>query len=162
MKAPIHAVKHYVQMSLTSVLAGVVNVTNIVRAENPSDVNSVFEVIEGAIVKAVWLELWIRTNDTAPGTFVVVVEKRSGIQPGEISAADMAALGTYENKKNVFYSSQGLSNDQDADAQMIYKGWIKIPKSKQRFGLKDRLVINVFAQALEQVFCGLTTYKEYT
>ena len=162
MRPPIHSVKHYVQTSLTSIMAGAVDVTNVIRAEAPDDVDQVFEVIEGAIVKAVYVELWIRTNDTSPGTFVCVVEKRPGIQPGEISAADMAALGTYENKKNILFTSQGLTNDQDSLATPIYRGWIKIPKSKQRFGLKDRLVINVFAQALEQVICGMNIYKEYT
>ncbi len=142
--------------------AGTVSVTNVIRAEPVDTINDVFEVVEGAIVKAVYVELWLRGQDTSPGSFVLMIEKRPGIQPGEISTTDMAAIGDYENKKNVFYTSQALTNVNTADAIPIYKGWIKIPKSKQRFGLKDRLVLNVFAQALDSNICGFFTYKEYT
>ncbi len=162
MRAPIHSIKHYVQKSLTTVLAGAVNVTNIIRAEPVDLVNDVFEVVEGSIIKAVYVEMWIRTNDTSAGTFVMIIEKRPGIQPGEVSTTDMAALGDYENKKNVLYATQGLSNVTTNVATPIFKGWIKIPRSKQRFGLKDRLVMTVFAQALDQNICGFYTYKEYT
>jgi len=43
----------------------------------------------------------------------------------------------------------------------MYKGWIKIPKSKQRMGLGDRIVVQTFAQALDMIDCGFETYKEY-
>ncbi len=72
-----------------------------------------------------------------------------------------AALGDYTNKKNILYTTQALSNDQDADAIPLFKGWIRIPKSKQRFGLDDQLNFHVFAQALDQNICGFVTYKEY-
>jgi len=56
-----------------------------------------------------------------------------------------------------------LVNDQDADATPILRQWVKIPKTKQRFGLKDKLVLQVFAQgALDLTACGFELYKEYS
>ncbi len=162
MRAQVHSAKHYVQKSLTTVLAGAVNITTIARGEEVSAVNTADDVREGSILKAVYIELWLRTNDTSPGSYVCVVEKRPGIGISiGISAADMANLHDYENKKNILFTSQALSNDQDADAIPVLRQWIKIPKSKQRFGLKDALVLNFFSQALDQNICGFMTYKEY-
>ncbi len=161
MKPVIHSVKHYVQHSISTTVAGAVSSVNLVKAVVPSAVNSAIEVSEGASVKAVWLEMWIRTGDTAHGSFVFIIEKVPGISSVNPTAANMGALNDYTNKKNILYTCQGLSNDQDADAVPIYKGWIKIPKSKQRFGLDDQLNFHIFAQALDQITCGFATYKEY-
>ncbi len=161
MRAPIHSNKHYVQKSLSTILAAAVDVNDIVIAVTPSGVNLVNEVVEGALVKAVFIEEWFRTGDTSPGSFVTILEKVPGAQ-GPPSAAEMAALGTYNNKKNILFTSQALLNDQDADAIPILRGWIKIPKGKQRFGLGDTLRLVTFAQSLDIIRCGFSTYKEYT
>ncbi len=162
MRPVIHSTKHYVQTSLSTVTASTITNVELVDAVQVVDKNSSSEVEEGAVVKAVYVEMWIRTQDTAPGSFVYIICKR----PGGVnvpSTAEMAALGTWDNKKNVFYTTQGLANDQDADAIPAFKGWIKIPKSKQRFGLGDHLSFHIFAQgALDLTICGFATYKEYT
>jgi len=75
--------------------------------------------------------------------------------------ADMSALNLYTNKKNVLYHTQGLSNDQDADAIPFVRQWFKIPKGKQRFGLADRLYLVVSAIAIDQTICGHMVFKEY-
>ncbi len=157
----VHSVKHYVQHSIATTVSGAVSFIVVAQAKEVSGVTAVNDIREGSSIKAFWLELWIRTADTAHGSFVVIVEKQPGSQTVNATAANMAALGDYTNKKNILYSCQGLSNDQDADAIPVYKGWIKVPKSKQRMGLDDKIVITTFAQALDQVTCGLTTYKEY-
>ncbi len=163
MRAPIHSNKHYVQKSLTTVLAGVVNTTVLAIAEEVVDINTVNEIEQGAVVKAFYLELWLRGQDTSPGSFVFVIEKRPGIaQALSMNATDMAALGDYENKKNILFTSMALTNVNTSEAIPLVRGWFKIPKSKQRFGLKDSLVFHVFAQALDSNICGFSTYKEYT
>ncbi len=124
--------------------------------------SGVADVQEGASIKAIWIEDWVRASGASPGSFVACLYKNPG---GSVpfTTAELAAMGTAENKKNVFYMSQGLVNDNDADALNLAKGWFKIPKSKQRFGLGDRLIWSIFAQgAIDLVRCGLSTYKEYT
>ncbi len=157
----VHSKKHYVQVSVQSVLSGAIDVTDVVNAVAPADVNTVSEVDEGSTVKAVYIEMWIRSSEVSPGSFIAVLYKNQG-GAGNITAIESAALGTYDNKKNVFYVTQGLTNDADADAVAIYRGWIKIPKTKQRFGLGDKLQFSVFAQgAIDLLMCGFFTYKEY-
>ncbi len=77
------------------------------------------------------------------------------------TAANMANLNDWSNKNNILYTTQAISNDQDADAIPLHKGWVKIPKGKQRMSLGDILAITTFAQALDQVICGVSIYKEY-
>ncbi len=161
MRAPIHSKKHYVQKSLSTILAGVVDTEVIIDGEPIASVNTVSEVVEGALVKAIFVERWIRTADTAGGSFIAIICKHAaGVN--DPTAAEMAALGNWDNKKNIIYTTQGLSNDQDADAIPFLRQWFKIPRGKQRTGLGDTWRIHVFAQTLDHQHCGFTTYKEYT
>ncbi len=160
MKAPIHSRKHYVQISLSTVLAGASLANQLIFAVNPTLANLGFEVGEGAVIKAVYVEMWVRAGDTAPGTSLLTLVKVPDSQTPTF--ADMIDLNAYTNKKNVLYHTQGLTNDQDADAIPFLRGWFKIPKSKQRFGLGDSLFLMVSAQAIDNIVCGFATYKEYT
>ncbi len=160
MRAPIQSIKKYIQVSLATVLAGarlntlLVNAVDVVGTTNS-------DVITGSIVKAVFVEMWVRAGDTAPGSTLVTLMKVPG--DGTLpSFTDVTNLTDYSNKKNVLYHTQGLTNDQDADAIPFVRQWFKIPKGKQRFGLGDRLVLVVAAQALDNIVCGFATYKSYT
>ncbi len=160
MRAPIHSVKHYVQTTLTTVLSGANLAIILARAEPIDVVNSSNEVVEGSVLKAVFVEMWIRAGDTSPGSTLVTLAKVP--DGGSMSFADQTALHDWTNKKNVFYHTQGLTNVNTADAIPFVRQWFKIPKSKQRFGLGDRLVLGIAAQALDNIICGFTTYKAYT
>ncbi len=158
MRPIISSKKHYVQKSLSTVLAGATDVVNIVTADGGSNPDS---VVEGAIVKAVFVEMWVRAGDTAPGSVLISLMKLpgSGLVP---TFAKLIALDTYDNKKNILYHTQGLTNDQDADAIPFVRQWFKIPKGKQRFGQDDQIILTISAQALDAIICGFATFKEYT
>ncbi len=160
MRPVINSTKHIVQNSLATITGAAKLDLTIASAINVTGVNLVNEVREGSVLKAVFVEEWLRTSDTAPGSFVACLYKTSG-GAANFGTANMAALGLADNKKNILYMTQGLVNDQDADATPIMRGWFKIPKSKQRFGLGDELVLTVFAQTLDLQICGFQTYKEY-
>ncbi len=163
MKAPIHSDKHYVQMSLnTTGPVGVVNNTLVLAVEG-SAASTVSTVVEGALVKAVYIELWLVGEGNA-GSNMVILSKEpiSAVGP---TFTQSQALGTYQNKKNVLFTHQGLSaNDAVGNPILIMANWYKIPKGKQRFGLGDRLVLTtVNMHATDDLFaCGFATYKEYT
>ncbi len=160
MRPVIHSKKHYVQTSITTVVAGTVLTTPIVVAVDDTP-NTSAEVQEGAIVKAVYVEMWARSSSTTPSSGQCIFYKRTGDGTNP-SAADMAALSDWDNKKNIFFAQQGLQNDQDTVAIPLYRGWIKIPKSKQRFGLGDRIQMSFLSVVVDWVICGLFIYKEYT
>ncbi len=156
----VHSTKHYVQHSIGTVTAGAVEDNDFVFATDVGAKNLVNEVEEGSSVKAIYLELWIRSAATSAASFVFCVAKRGGGQD-QPTASDMAALGDFVNKKNILYVTQGLTNDVDSSAMALYRGWIKIPKSKQRCGLGDKISWHLFAVGQSINFCGFVTYKEY-
>ncbi len=159
-RAMVHSTKHYVQFSIFTIVGGAVATKILSVAVSVGNKNTVDEVEEGSSVKAVYLELWARAGETTAGSGQAIVYKKEGDMSAP-SATDMAALGLWDNKKNILYTTMGLYNDQDADAIAIYKGWIKIPKGKQRMGLKDALQVSIFAPTIDLHICGFATYKEY-
>ncbi len=162
MKPPITSRKHYVQWSLYEI-ASVTNVAkNIAHSVPLLSVNTPDEVQEGSVIKAVFLELWL-TSSANDGTEVVIVSKTTKDAVGP-TYAQAIALDSYNDKKNVLFTHQGLSaNDGINNPSAAFRGWIKIPKSKQRFGLGDNLVLSVANPhpTNDLDACGFATYKEY-
>ncbi len=163
MKAPIHSRKHYVQISQSQVAqAAILNTTIAKGIEGASATPA--EVSEGAIVKAVWAEVWVQNaSTTIIGSFTAgFVKEPGGSNP--LASADAAALHDYDNKKNLFYVTQALVGPNDSNLMLLYKGWIKIPKGKQRMGLNDKLVWfvrNNNATSIAIEVCGVFVYKEF-
>ncbi len=162
MRPVIHSVKHPVQIALGAVSTGARENIQIATVVQAPDANLATEVPEGTVIKAVFAEMWL-LNDGVDGSQIVILEK---VQNGDTGAnfTEMAALFTYTNKKNIFFTHQGLSgNDGVGNPIPVIRQWVKIPKSKQRFGVGDRLVMtiaNISASDLNR--CGQFTYKGYT
>ncbi len=157
----INSTKHIVQFSIGTVTSAGVTTLELLNAVNVVNKNQVFEVEEGSVVKAIYVEIWLRAGSTTPASGQMIIYKQPGDQPNP-STTDMAALGDWTNKKNIFYTTMGLYNDQDADATVAFKGWLKIPKGKQRMGLEDSIKISIFTPTIDIQFCGFALYKEYT
>ncbi len=162
MKPVIHSQKHYVQMSRATVATvSRVNI-DIVLAVEGTTANAVDEVIEGAVVKAVYVELWL-LNSSVDGSDVVVLVKTPEAGPGP-TFGQLNGLGIFTNKKNILFTHQGLSSNNGVGNPIQIMGeWHKIPKSKQRFGLGDTLHLSIANNGPSTLeFCGFATYKEYT
>ncbi len=158
----IHSSKHYVQQTRSQVATVSVETIDIALSVEATVANAVDEVAEGAGVKAVFVEMWL-LDSSNDGSFVLSLEKR----PGGVNAINYAAtnaLGTYTNKRNLLYVTQGLSpNNGVGNPIPIVRQWFKIPKGKQRFGLGEKLVLNITNNGLNNLeFCGFFTYKELT
>ncbi len=160
----VHSTKHYVQTSLSTVTGGAVGTTTLIDAVPIQDKNSVFEVEEGNSVKAIYIEHWIKGGEVSDQATQILAIYKAPAGLAAFSFVEMAALGTVDNKKNILYCTQGLVNDVGQQATNVHRGWIKIPKSKQRFGLGDRLFITISAQTatVDLFHCGFATYKEYS
>ncbi len=164
MRAPIHSKKHIVQVSQGTIAQAAVEDTNLIVAkEQPSTVPT--EIEEGAIVKAIWIELWLGNASTSVvGSYTTIVVKvPGGSNPAD--ASEMAALHDYTNKKNILFTSQALVPPTDGGQVNVIRNWVKIPKGKQRFGLNDKLFIttrNNNSTAVSINFCGCAIFKEYT
>ncbi len=104
--------------------------------------------------------MWARAPATVATSGQMIVWKKTG-DSSDPSTTDMAALGDWDNKKNILHTFMGLLNDDGSVATPIFKGWIKIPKGKQRQGLGDALKMSIFAPTTDWTICGFFTYKEY-
>ncbi len=162
MKPIIKSTKHYVQHTQFTVASATVTGQTDVNARQLLSVNTADDVIEGSSVKAVFVERWllgaIAANHT---TFVIICEKATGGQPA-ITFAQMVALDTYPNKKQVLWASQGVLGDNATNPVPIIRDWVRIPKGKQRFGLNDQFRVSIAAIGADDLLgCGLSVYKSY-
>jgi len=158
----INSDKHYRPITLTTVADNTaLSISVVIARKNPADVSS--EIRSGAVVKAVFVELWMLSSASQPTFQVTTIEKipADGSDP---TSAQMSDLYTYSNKKNILRTSQGLVGDANSNPIPIFRDWIRIPKGKQRFGLDDRFVITVAARGESNndiEICGIAIYKEY-
>ncbi len=164
MRPIIKSKKHILQISQATVGQAAAVSTTIVNAlEATGTVPSTVE--EGAIVKACYVEFWVSQDSASVvGSYTVCLAKDPGGNAG-MTATQMAALHDYDNKKNILFTAQGLLTPNDGGQVPVLRGWYKIPKGKQRFGLKDVLRITIRnnnATAIDINFCGLAIFKEYT
>jgi len=158
----VHSVKHYVQLPINQITTGSIENNILVEAVEGTLANLATEVVEGTLVKAVFIEMWLQNTGTL-GEQILILEKVPQGGAG-IVFAQAAIINSYVNKKNVLFVHQGLSsNDGVSGPQVLIRQWFKIPKGKQRFGLGDRLILsisNVSSNDLNR--CGFATYKEYS
>lgn len=158
----VHSTKHYVQNSIATIMGGAQLVVSIATSVAVGAKNVPAEVEEGNSIKAIYFEEWMRSAELSGGSFVACIYKLPGAAVA-FTTAQMAQLHDAENKKNILWTSQGLVNDVDADALGMLRNWIKIPKSKQRMGLGDQIVLQVFAQGgIDLHLCGFAVFKEYS
>ncbi len=125
------------------------------------DKNTALEVEEGATIKAVYIEAWVTSNGSAQSSAVISLEKQVGGST-PMTYALSVAMTSYANKKNVFYVTEGLTPPNVQNPIPFLRGWFKIPKGKQRFGLGDKLVLNFSGIVGGNTLCGLYIFKEYT
>ncbi len=162
MRPIINSRKHYVQTSRSTV-GPVTALGGAMIDAVVAPASGVTEVREGALVRAIYVERWQIAEGIDGSEMFIVGKYPQGALPPTF--AQSQALGTFEGKKNIFFVHQGLSgNDAVGNPIPVHKGWIKIPKSKQRFGLGDRLIVtSVNMHATDDSFiCGFVTYKEFT
>ena len=161
-KNPIKSKKHYFQTTLASVANGaVVNITVADAIEGAA--NSPQHVAEGSVLKAVYFEYWLQNAATVLGSFTAGVYKNPG-NGASLTTGEAAALHDWTNKKNLLYTTQGIAPATDSNAPLnVIKGWVKIPKGKQRMGLNDRIVFFIRNNnGTDDInYCGFSTYKSY-
>ncbi len=164
MVAPIMSIKHYVHRTPLNITSGGISNLIIASAEVAPAVANAFDVAEGSILKALYVELWV-TGQGSSGTTGAVnftIEKVPS-DAVAMTAAQAANLGSYPNKKNIMYATQGNfgSVANGPNPFNLFKGWIKIPRGKQRMGAGDKWHANVNASVQTLQVCGFFTYKEY-
>ena len=136
-------------------------VIDVVIGVQSADANTATEVSSGTEVKAVFCEIWLVGDDAASGSFVLTCEKIVASST-EQTYGNSVALTSYPGKKNIFYTSQGLTSPVTGTPIPVVRQWVAVPKGKQRFGLGDRFVINLSGISNGINYCGQSVFKAYT
>ncbi len=133
-----------------------------IRLIDANDGSATIDIEQGAIIKAIFVELWLQ-NSANDGHSIVTLTKEENNQAGP-SFAEMGDLMNFPNKKNILFTHEGLtSNDGVGNPFNVIRQWFKIPKGKQRFGFEDKIhltISNPSSNSLNR--CGMSIYKEYT
>jgi len=160
MKPVIHSIKHLVQSPIDQITTGTAENIIIIQSVLQTSANLSNEVQEGAVVRAVFVEMWLE-NQSNLGHAIVILEKVQDTQAGA-TFTEMGSLFTYGNKKNILFTHEGLTaNDAIGNPVPVVRQWFKIPKGKQRFGLGDRLMLTISNPSSNDLNrCGLFIYKE--
>ncbi len=153
--------KHIVQVPVNVVVGGTLNIVKIAHAKQDADDTVASEVHVGDTIKAVYVEIWLQSSSNQVGSITATVEKIPGVG-SSMTFLESAQLHTYPNKNQIFYSTQGLNPDTNANPVPFIRMWIKIPKGKQRFGLNEKIQLNISANSEDCSFCGLVIYKSYS
>ncbi len=122
MKPVIHSQKHYVQASLFTASGGAAAHTVVVDAVALGDVTTPNEVIEGATVKAVFVEMWLKSGEVSELCTANWILYKCPAGVGAVTFTQMQTLSDYPNKKNILVSGQGLVNNEGANAIAIIRG----------------------------------------
>ncbi len=162
MLAPINSVKHYVQFANSTVSSGsALTVTIVDAVAKNTDRTTTAQVEEGSKITAVYIECWLNgigATDTTQQNIVIM--KLPGGSTA-MSYSNMLNMPAYENKKNILFASQGNIGAAGNQSIPVFRGWLKIPKGKQRFGLGDSLLLIGAATGQSILLCMFATFKEY-
>ncbi len=159
MRPTVHTEKHIVQLSLAAIASGASLNFLVIESKQAPVAATAADVREGAIVSAIYVEMWGTSDDTAAGSTVHALERRPSGRAAA-SAAQMGSLNAYDNKKNILHIGMGLIGPNTQYPANLVKGWFKIPKGKQRFGIGDKMSFNMLAQSNGMAVCGFAIYKE--
>ncbi len=160
MRPVITSNKHYVHRDAVAIAANSgLNIPIVTAIAFGAAVSNAEDVVEGSVVKAVYLEYWVDGADASKTcTGMVIKIPGGGAMP---TFAEVANLGAYPNKKNILEFHQGLAPS-SGNQMALFRQWIKIPKGKQRFGLGDSLQVKFTCIGGAINICGFATYKDYS
>ncbi len=163
MLSPINSIKHIVQHTNTVIPTGTMLSLDVaVAVVAPASATTV-EVLLSSVIKAIYIELWYVGADGVDisSSFHLTIEKLPSGH-ADMTFAQSQNLMAYDNKKNVFYSTQGVIGrySDGVTSLPLHKAWVSIPKGKQRMGAGDKLVVNIASIGAGRA-CGMFIYKEY-
>ncbi len=162
--SPIQTIKHFVPRTLAAVATSAVLNHKLAEGVDAPATSAVTDCIQSAVIKAIWVELWIIHSGAAgtTTTFTITLERADVLQ-SLMTLSNALNLSSYANKNNVIYTTQGIiGSDNVANPIPILRQWFKIPKGKQRLGLGKNWILNVANSGGESInVCGMVIYKEY-
>ncbi len=166
---PINTVKHVVDTS-TIIAAGTNTVLqNTVIAVDTALLANAADVDAGSKIGAIFYIIYVYSEGGEIANEVPLTDfyflKNPGNTWGSFSVTNLptpGATGTHKNKRHILHEEKGLAGGGDASltgVPMVFKGVIRIPRGKQRFGQDDRFIVAIRTNFASKVCCK-AIYKE--
>ncbi len=152
--------KNVVDVVVATVAAAQTN-TDLVIAVDAAANTSRKEVTRGCKIFKIWLEFSIRLAETQVVGVSTLFDAYLMKNPGaNLTPPASGSVGSSNEKKFVFRQWKSFLGAETQGAQRYsFRGWIKIPKTYQRFGADDTLVFSVAATGADNVYCMKAIYK---
>ncbi len=159
---PINSRKNIVQAVAIASAAGTDATTIALAVEGMPALAATSQVVAGARINTIYLEVWIYGNAVAginsPVTWMLF--KNPG---GNITPPDPALAGASDTKKFIFAMGKGLVGA-SANGQPGYliRGWFSIPQRYRRFGFGDTIGLRIKNDTANDLnICKMFIYKWY-
>ncbi len=166
---PINSIKNVTDTS--GIIAPVTNTSIIViiSGVRNADLATTNEVDVGASISSIFLELFFISEGGELATEVPLVDWYIIKDPGNawgttFNASNLptpGVTGSHINKRHILHEEKGLSGGGNlslAGVPMVFKGVIRIPRGRQRWGESD--VLRIAARAnFNTKFCVKAVYK---
>ncbi len=161
-KRPINSRKNIVQN--VAIIAGAGTNTQVIvnSVETMPALANTQQVVTGAIVNTIYLEVWMYGNAVegvnSPVTWMLA--KNPG---NNLTLPDPALAGLSDNKRWIFAMGKGLlGSSLNGQPGYLIRGWFSIPKRMRRMGFDDEIVLIIKNDTANNVnLCKLMIYKWY-
>ncbi len=166
---PINTTKHIIDVSgilasgTNTVLASVITGTDNPVLSNADDVQA------GSKITSAFFELFfiaeggeLANEVPLVDWYVIKVPGNTWTTFGGVALPTPGGTGTHVNKRHILHEEKGLTGGGDvslAGIPMVFKGVIRIPRGRQRWGQLDSLKIIARANFATK-FCIKVIYKE--
>ncbi len=166
---PINTVKHVVDTS-TIIAAGVSTVLqNSVITVDTALLANAADIDAGSKISSIFYSIYVFSEGGELANEVPLTDfyflKNPGNTWGAFNATNLptpGASGVHINKRHILHEEKGLAGGGDASltgVPMVFKGSIRIPRGRQRFGQSDRFLVAIKTQFNSKV-CVKAIYKE--
>ncbi len=157
---PVNSTKNIIDTegALVATTNSVTDVAVGVEVQNYSSTSN--EVPRGGRVTSFYYSVFVFANNEASSDNVVDMYWWKNV--GGVSTLPTAGnTGTSDLKRFIIHEEKGLAGDLgNGGLPMVVKGVIKVPPSKQKFGLNDKLQL-VINSNINGKFCAKQIYKVF-
>ncbi len=159
---PVQRIKHVVDNNATVASAVQFDLPVILATDTPT-LAVTNSVITGSKVYGIYLKVLVSSNEAPlvgaiPNVYMIIF-KNTG---GNLTVPTANAVGSDDNKRYVLHQEMSMNVNIRGDVPtVLFDGVVKIPKTYNRFGPNDTLLVSVLSPFLDIALCIQVHYKEF-
>ncbi len=166
---PVNTVKHVFDTSTlvsaitNTVLGTVINTVDNAVLANAADINT------GSKVSSIFFVIYVYSEGGELASEIPLVDfyflKNPGNAWGAFNATNLptpGGTGSHINKRHILHEEKGLAGGGNVSltgVPMVFKGVVRIPRGRQRFGIADTFIVAIRTNFISKV-CMKAIYKE--